>query len=393
MNDKNIKEYAEKMRHMSLSEASRAKIRKNLEEYADFHTISEGVRVGATNRSIERAPKHAHFGLRLLGLRLSNMTAVLLIALLIGGGTSYAAQGAVPGDTLYPIKVEFNENIQSAFAISNEAEAKLQARLVAERLQEAEELAVRGELDAEVSADIQSRVETHYKEASERSDTAQAEGDFEASATVHAELEGTFRTYANILSRIDGKVTNNGGASLVTELEGYADASERAQATATADVNTDASVDVEATVEQATGVVAKVGQQLARAKSKLSADAYARINAQFNEAVRAEAEARASFRAEKYRDAYTFAQKAIRVAKGVETLILSALRVQIDLDVTTDGVLDARSHTNTEADSTTDVEGRNFSDHTSVEGETNATLDTEIVDVDTRTNSNIRLGL
>lgn len=40
--------------------------------------------------------------------------AAILVAALLGGGTSFAAQGTLPGDLLYPVKVGFNERITEA---------------------------------------------------------------------------------------------------------------------------------------------------------------------------------------------------------------------------------------------------------------------------------------
>ncbi len=101
------------------------------------------------------------------------MTITLLIALLLGGSVSYAAEGALPGDTLYAVKTEINENIRHALALSPEAEARLEAQLARERLVEAEALKERGELDDDTRVFLKTEYEAHlsaYERHSEDDD-------------------------------------------------------------------------------------------------------------------------------------------------------------------------------------------------------------------------------
>lgn len=320
-------EYVAKLKDMKLSDASRTRIENNLLEYAGFHSV----RVEEDGRSIEQVPQRTSI-LNLFKSK-SMTAAIIAIMLVAGGGTSYAAEGAVPGDFLYTVKTEVNENVKSAFAISNEAEAKLQARLAEERLEEAEELAARGELTAEASADISSRVKAHTDEAHERIDLTEAKGDYESSAVVRANLEGSFRAYADILASLNSSVSGNDGASLVTDIRAYAEATAEAQANATATIETSvaARAAAEATIARADTLITEVTARLERAESKMSAEAHAQAEAKLGEAVNAQAEAKASFRSETYQAAYIAAQTAFRIASEVDTMINSALRVNIDI--------------------------------------------------------------
>lgn len=78
-------------------------------------------------------------------LTLSRITvcAVLFLSLLVSG-TSYAAEGSLPGDFLYPIKVNMNEEVRGLFVFSVNARAGWEVARVERRLEEAEHLAVRG---------------------------------------------------------------------------------------------------------------------------------------------------------------------------------------------------------------------------------------------------------
>lgn len=169
--DTHTKEYVQKLESLKLSESSRARMEKSLLEYTQFHSVSQGVRVGADVRSIEQVPQRTS----LFSLKRVYMPFVILLAVMVGGGTSFAAQGTVPGDFLYAVKTEVNEPIRSAFAVGANAEADLQVKIVAERIEEAQELKAEGKLKGEVAAKLAANIQKHVakaKKANEKSNAA-----------------------------------------------------------------------------------------------------------------------------------------------------------------------------------------------------------------------------
>ncbi len=87
------------------------------------------------------------------GFRLAG--AALMIVLVAGAGTSYAAQGALPGEILYPIKINVNEALQASLATTPQEKVALDASLANTRLDEAEELATQGKLTPENNVIVQ----------------------------------------------------------------------------------------------------------------------------------------------------------------------------------------------------------------------------------------------
>ncbi|MBI4079891.1 hypothetical protein HY414_01505 [Candidatus Kaiserbacteria bacterium] len=87
--------------------------------------------------------------------------AFVLILAVVGGGTAYAAESAVPGDTLYPVKVNVNEKLAVALATTAEGKADVQAKLAERRMKEAEVLVERGTFTAETKVEIEARLEEH----------------------------------------------------------------------------------------------------------------------------------------------------------------------------------------------------------------------------------------
>ncbi len=408
-----MKEYFEKWRNIKLSDASRARIQEQLLSYARF----QGVREAGDGRSIRRVPQRTSLISTILNLKPKSMTAgIIAVVLIAGGSTSYASESAVPGDFLYVVKTEVNENVKSLFAISDEAEARLQARLAEERLKEAETLAARGELTADVATGISTRVKAHFDEAEERNNRAYAEDDHESSALVRATLEGNFRAYADIIAGLNTTVQGNDGAALVTDLRGFADSSADTQARATATVQTtaDLAAVAEGTLARAENLIADVTMRLTRAESEVDAGAYARARAKLDTAATAHAEATVAFRNEAYTRAYTLAQAAIRIATEVEAMLSSMLRLRVNIstDTVLEGVLDITASTSSDAEgeangnagvrieseSRTETESGTKSDTNTdieidVDTTTDTTVDTPLIDAGVETDATLRPGI
>src|SRR5581483_8271791 len=89
----------------------------------------------------------------------SALAAVLIIVL--GSGTAYASEGALPGDALYAVKVHGTEPALGALAVSDEAKAQWHATVAQTRLEEAETLASQGKLDATTSQELAANFDEH----------------------------------------------------------------------------------------------------------------------------------------------------------------------------------------------------------------------------------------
>lgn len=172
--------YADTLKQLKLSESSRSRIADNLVGYVDFHKAKEvasgQVRDTAENRSREQVSQTAvWYTAFFTRLHLHSMPLFTIAALLlIGGGTSLAAQGSLPGELLYPVKVGVNENIRLAFAVSEEAETEVQLALLEERVREAQTLQAEGHLDDELAVAVRTNVRTQAQAAHRASDNSDA---------------------------------------------------------------------------------------------------------------------------------------------------------------------------------------------------------------------------
>jgi hypothetical protein len=93
------------------------------------------------------------------------ITAAFLVFVLVGSGTTYAAQGALPGDLLYPVKISLNENVELALATSDEAKIQTEVRLAERRVAEAQALDEKGRLDATTTLEIEQEFDRHASRA------------------------------------------------------------------------------------------------------------------------------------------------------------------------------------------------------------------------------------
>ena len=132
--------------------------------------------------------------------------APLLIALvLIGGGTSFAAKSALPGSALYPVKVDFNEKLQSSLEFSSAGKADWDATLESRRLSEAETLASQGKLTASTEADLKTRFDATAQDYATQVAAITATGKGSAAAvSTSSKLQGSLAAHAQVLASMDG---------------------------------------------------------------------------------------------------------------------------------------------------------------------------------------------
>ncbi|MCF6276628.1 MAG: DUF5667 domain-containing protein [Candidatus Magasanikbacteria bacterium] len=125
-----------------------------------------------------------------------------ILAVLTGavGGTALIADGAVPGDTLYPIKTEINETVRDFVTVGDEAQAKWEVRKAERRLEEAEELSLRGEMK---SLDkVGEQFEKHLEKAKELRLKFEEKEKFKEALEIQTMLEASFSAHERIMDKI-----------------------------------------------------------------------------------------------------------------------------------------------------------------------------------------------
>jgi hypothetical protein len=120
------------------------------------------IRVALNERMAElsgRKPKTAPFW----RLGWANVVATFIMGLsLAGGGVAYAASGAMPGEALYPLKLNLEEALVS-ITFSSDAKVELYAALNDRRVDEIVFLAQRG--DSQAIVEVTTRIESNLSAA------------------------------------------------------------------------------------------------------------------------------------------------------------------------------------------------------------------------------------
>ena len=177
----NDKELIQAMKTVRLSESARARMREQLSAYADLHSMPS-----QAGGSFQILP----FMMMALTRSRPVLAGVLMVVLIagVGGTATFAAESAVPGDVLYPVKVGVNEPVASVFAGSGESQARFHAKLAVRRVEEAAKLDAKGKLTPEVEAHLADTFEKETARALEAADKLAAGGDMSAPLAIRAEL-------------------------------------------------------------------------------------------------------------------------------------------------------------------------------------------------------------
>lgn len=135
------------------------------------------------------------------------MAAALVLVLVFGSGVSYAAENALPGDALYPVKTYINEPAKVALATNAEAKAEVQIELAERRIEEAAFLAAEGRLDEETEDNLAVAFESHAEAVAEH--IAEADTDDDGiGVELASRFENRLAAHENILLEVE----DEGGA-------------------------------------------------------------------------------------------------------------------------------------------------------------------------------------
>lgn len=125
----------------------------------------------------------------------------VVLVVFVSGTTAAAAQGALPGDVLYPVKLSINEAVEVALATTPVAKAEVSAKLAVRRVEEAEVLAARGELTQETGEKLAVSFEAHAQSASELTEKVEAQ-DPAAAESLRTNLGSSLSAHGEILAML-----------------------------------------------------------------------------------------------------------------------------------------------------------------------------------------------
>lgn len=154
--DKKIADEFRSATHFRMDDADRAQIRDRLIAYTALKPIRSGARL---------APRATH-SLFPFAFHPVPLLALGLI-FTVGAGSVSAAESALPGDVLYPIKVNVNEEVRAALARTPESRARVAIERAERRIQELKQLERAG-VDETTFLEAETRLDEHVHDAEEK---------------------------------------------------------------------------------------------------------------------------------------------------------------------------------------------------------------------------------
>lgn len=266
------------------------------------------------------------------------MNIAIIIVLLLAGSGSIAAENAVPGDFLYPVKVTVNEEVRGALSVSSKAKAEWNARLVERRLEEAEKLAAEARLDAELQAGLQSRLAAHFSSFDEQTEVLTAQGNASAAAEAHAALEAGLAAHADALANVGARVPSmearvnslleRVNLRLAATAQARAQAESRVAGSVSADTKAAAEGRLRAAENKLAEVKAFVGKASASARASVTIEAQAKLEA----SAAAIARGKAKLEQGTYGEAFVVFNESMRLSQGAKLLVIANGVVDVRID-------------------------------------------------------------
>ncbi len=185
-----------RLRSVRLSEASKNRIKLELAAYAEMHAVRPAAPV--------RSP------LAFMPTSFWRISAGLAALLLVVGGSAYASTDALPGSTLYPVKVSVAEPLETALIPTTKGKAAWHAILAERRLDEATQLAVAGTLDASTGQFLTANFSANVADAVAGATQLQQQGDINDSLDVQSDLDARLTAHEDILAQVVNHLAADG---------------------------------------------------------------------------------------------------------------------------------------------------------------------------------------
>ncbi|MDB5244629.1 MAG: hypothetical protein JWN18_499 [Parcubacteria group bacterium] len=146
--------------------------------------------------------------------RLSFAALALLLVIAVGGGTTLASMGSLPGDSLYSLKVSVLEPARGLLALSSEAQADWHVSVTETRLKEIEDLASKEKLSPEVGKESQARFDTSL-DSTQNTLEKLALNNPEAAAKTNASFSVALSEHQVVLDTLSTDATSTGRKEVI----------------------------------------------------------------------------------------------------------------------------------------------------------------------------------
>lgn len=258
--------------------------------------------------------------------------------LLVVGSTSIAAERSLPGDSLYSLKVNVNEQVQGFAAITPEAKAKFALEVTDKRLKEATLLSARGKLNAETGSIIQKQLVKQAGEVKNRVASLASTNKLRSAQEVAVNFESSLKTHELILGKISTEQASSSLAA-ASHIGSIIDTLRTEIATTTValtGLNTQEISTASTSMEKVNLRFAETKEkfielQLIIASSSVSTSTASTTGVHVTAAAKSIASASSSITAGNYAGALTEIQKALQYISDAMSLIMTEINAETDV--------------------------------------------------------------
>jgi hypothetical protein len=149
--------------------------------------------------------------------------SVIVVCVLLGSaGVSFAAQNALPGDILYPIKTGIAEKMVGLVLISDEAKAEYNINLTQIRLEETEAVIAKNKLSAKATETVRGLLDDHIADVQIKINRIKNKEDDQLAIELNSQLESLLKAHAQVIAALEqsDKGNNSAGAhAILSDLE------------------------------------------------------------------------------------------------------------------------------------------------------------------------------
>ncbi len=139
------------------------------------------------------------------------------------GGTAYASSNSLPGDLLYPVKINIYEKLETAFARGTEAKTRVSVKHAVTRIDEVEKLAVEGRIDKSDEQSVNAGVALQSKEVQDNILKLKVEGNIDAAIRISSDFENSLNDHKKNLENITSDATTTSKSFLSKTRENIRD--------------------------------------------------------------------------------------------------------------------------------------------------------------------------
>jgi hypothetical protein len=271
-------------------------------------------------RALVAEPVSVPFG-SIFARRLLVPAGAFALLILVGGGSTLAAESALPGDPLYIVKLKVNEPLIGALKVSDMAKTEWHTEVAVRRLEEADKLAISNKLNDGAKDQIEGNFKRSSAVATERIAALSEKGDTVAASNINTKFESSLKAHSEILAKL-GERQGNDSASLKTAvseaLGTVAAASGKQDMKATSKPGLKIAASTKASL--ASKAIAEIKEYVAKNGVALGSEATLAAEVRIEKANALLSLAEEQLKVEDWSDAFQSANRALRAAQETKVL-------------------------------------------------------------------------